>query len=99
LELISEPVTNGTIQVPKDGNPIVLLADRQTTGGYPKFAQVVTVDLPLLAQKKPGEKICFKVISLEEAEQLYLRQEQQLEKLKAGLQLKSLKEAISAIKL
>lgn len=99
VELISEPVTNGTIQVPKDGNPIVLLADRQTTGGYPKFAQVVTVDLPLLAQKKPGEKIRFKEISLEEAEQLYLRQEKQLEKLKAGLQLKALKPASSAIKL
>ncbi|TRZ36178.1 biotin-dependent carboxyltransferase family protein [Niallia circulans] len=99
LELISEPVTNGTIQVPKDGNPIVLLADRQTTGGYPKFAQVATVDLPLLAQKKPGEKIRFKEISLEEAEQLYIRQEQHLEKLKAGLQLKTLKMTSSAIKL
>lgn len=88
VELLSEPVTNGTIQVPKDGNPIILLADRQTTGGYPKIAQVATVDIPLLAQKKPGEKIRFKEISLEEAEQLYLRQELQLEKLKAGLLLK-----------
>lgn len=88
FELLSEPVTNGTIQVPKDGNPIILLADRQTTGGYPKIAQVATVDLPLLAQKKPGEIVRFKEISLAEAEQLYLRQELQLEKLKAGLSLK-----------
>lgn len=88
FELLSEPVTNGTIQVPKDGTPIILLADRQTTGGYPKIAQVATVDLPLLAQKKPGEIVRFKEISLAEAEQLYLRQELQLEKLKAGLSLK-----------
>lgn len=85
FELISEAVSHGTIQVPKDGNPIILLADRQTTGGYPKIAQVATVDLPLIAQLKPGEKIRFKEITLEEAEQLYLEQEQELEQLKVGL--------------
>lgn len=88
FELISEAVSHGTIQVPKDGNPIILLADRQTIGGYPKIAQVATVDLPLIAQMKPGEKIRFKEITLEEAEQLYLEQEQQIEQLKVGLLLK-----------
>ena len=43
---ISEPVTFGSIQVPADGNPIILMADRQTTGGYPKIAQVIQADLP-----------------------------------------------------
>lgn len=87
FELLSEAVANGTIQVPNDGNPIILLADRQTTGGYPKIAQVITVDLPVMAQLKPGEKIRFKEVTLEEAEHLYLEQEQQLEQLKVGILL------------
>jgi antagonist of KipI len=88
FELISEAVSHGTIQVSKDGNPIILLADRQTTGGYPKIAQVATVDLPLIAQLKPGEKIRFKEITLKEAEQLYLKQERQMKQLHVGLLLK-----------
>lgn len=88
FELISEAVSHGTIQVPKDGNPIILLSDRQTIGGYPKIAQVATVDLPLIAQLKPGEKIRFKEITLEEAEQLYMKYEQQMEQLKVGLLLR-----------
>jgi antagonist of KipI len=88
FELLSEAVANGTVQVPNDGNPIILLADRQTTGGYPKIAQIATVDLPLMAQLKPGESIRFKEITLEEAECLYLEQEQQLEQMKAGIALK-----------
>ena len=55
LEMISEAVAFGTVQVPPDGQPIVLMADRQTTGGYPKIAAIASVDLPLLAQKVPGE--------------------------------------------
>ncbi|MGC8140626.1 KipI antagonist, partial [Salmonella enterica] len=66
-EMISEAVNFGTIQVPPDGNPIVLLADRQTTGGYPKIGQVATVDLPYMAQLKPGDKIKFVEVSHEEA--------------------------------
>jgi antagonist of KipI len=88
FDLISEAVTHGTIQVPQDGNPIILLADRQTTGGYPRIAQVATVDLPIIAQLKPGEKISFKEITLEEAEQLYLEQEQWIEELKVSIQFK-----------
>ncbi len=74
-EMLSEAVTFGTIQVPKDGQPIVLMADRQTTGGYPKIAQVIYVDLPVLAQVKPGETVRFAEVSKEEAEELYLNQE------------------------
>jgi len=54
IEMISEGVTFGTIQLPPDGNPIVLMADRQTTGGYPKIANVASVDLPSLAQMMPA---------------------------------------------
>ncbi|MBM7646038.1 antagonist of KipI [Scopulibacillus daqui] len=86
-ELLSEAVTNGSIQVTPDGNPIILLADCQTTGGYPKIAQVITADLPLIAQVKPGESIRFSYVSLEEAEQLYLEKEQHLQQLKTGILL------------
>ncbi|SET21052.1 antagonist of KipI [Salinibacillus kushneri] len=87
-EMISEAVSIGTIQVPAEGNPIVLLADRQTTGGYPKIAQVTTVDIPYLAQMKPGETLQFEWISLKEAQQLYLEREKEIQQLKTGLLLK-----------
>ncbi|GIM28036.1 KipI antagonist [Clostridium polyendosporum] len=90
LEMISEAVSFGTIQVPPDGNPIVLLADRQTTGGYPKIAQVASVDLPIIAQIKPGERIRFKEISIEEAQILYIQRELDIKKLKVGLTLSRL---------
>lgn len=67
-KMISEAVTFGSVQVPTDGNPIILLADRQTTGGYPKIANVVLADLPLLSQLMPGRFILFKLIGLREAE-------------------------------
>ncbi|MGG4268379.1 biotin-dependent carboxyltransferase family protein [Peribacillus simplex] len=86
-ELLSEAVTNGSIQVPPDGNPIILLADSQTTGGYPKIAQVITADLPMIAQIKPGESIQFSRVTLKEAEQLFLQKEQQLKELKASISL------------
>jgi antagonist of KipI len=87
LEMISEAVTFGTVQVPPGGNPIVLLADRQTTGGYPKLAQVASVDLPVLAQLKPGDKMTFAEITLEEAQELYLQRERGLRLLKRSLEL------------
>jgi len=75
IEMISEGVSFGTIQVPPDGNPIILMADCQTTGGYPKIAQVASVDLPLLAQMMPGQTMRFELISLDLAQQLYLSRE------------------------
>ncbi|SEN22726.1 biotin-dependent carboxyltransferase family protein [Lihuaxuella thermophila] len=89
LELISEAVSNGTIQVPPSGNPIILLADRQTTGGYPKIAQIASVDLPLIAQVKPGEKIRFQPVTLEEAQELYRKREMEIEMLKQSIALKT----------
>jgi len=67
----SEGITKGAIQVPADGQPIVLLTDYPTIGGYPKIVNVISADYDLLIQKTPGEKIFFKLIVLSEAEQLY----------------------------
>ena len=78
MEMISEGVTFGTIQLPPDGNPIVLMADRQTTGGYPKIANVASVDLSLLAQMMPDQRLSFDMISLDEAQQLYLARERDI---------------------
>ena len=75
LEMISEAVAFGSVQVPPDGNPIILMADRQTAGGYPKIGQIILVDLPKTGQLPPGSKICFSEVSLQEAETLYLKQE------------------------
>lgn len=86
-ELLSEAVTMGTIQVPANGQPIILMADRPTTGGYAKIAQVASVDLPVLAQAKPGSKIRFQWISVEEAQNLYRLRERQFQTLRCGLQL------------
>ena len=67
----SEGITKGAIQVPADGQPIILLTDYPTIGGYPKIGNVISADYDLLIQKTPGEKIFFKLIELPEAEQLY----------------------------
>jgi|TARA_B110000263_G_scaffold120568_1_gene104855 biotin-dependent carboxylase-like uncharacterized protein len=67
----SEGITKGAIQVPADGQPIILLTDYPTIGGYPKIANVASADYNLLIQKTPGEKIFFELIKLHEAEQLY----------------------------
>ncbi|MBV7483816.1 biotin-dependent carboxyltransferase family protein [Bordetella sp. BOR01] len=73
-EMLSETVAFGTIQVPSDGNPIILMADRGTSGGYPRIANVITVDLPRLAQMMPGEILRFQCVSLDQAHALAIRQ-------------------------
>jgi antagonist of KipI len=78
LEILSEAVTFGTIQIPPGGKPIVLMADRQTVGGYPKIAEVASVDLHLLAQLKPGGRLRFKLISLARAHALWLAHEREI---------------------
>ena len=67
----SEGIIKGAIQVPADGQPIILLTDHPTIGGYPKIANVISADYDLLIQKIPGEKISFKCIELKEAEKIY----------------------------
>lgn len=75
-QLLSEATSFGSVQVPPDGNPIVLMADRQTTGGYAKIAHVATVDLPAIAQCMPGERLRFTECSLSDAQHLDSRREQ-----------------------
>ena len=87
-QLISEPVTFGSIQVPADGNPIILMADRQTTGGYPKIGQVIQADLPRLGQMKPGQNVYFQLVNLTQAEKALLRQETFLQEAKKMLEVK-----------
>lgn len=87
-ELLSSGVCFGTIQLPADGQPIILMADHGTTGGYPIIGQVASIDIPLLAQLKPGEHIQFEEIDLRAAQQLLLEQEQQINRLRQGVRLK-----------
>jgi antagonist of KipI len=66
-ELISFGVVRGAVQLPPDGNPVVLNVDHQTTGGYPLLGVVIQADWPLLAQMAPGQVVRFEEISLEAA--------------------------------
>ncbi|AYB40192.1 biotin-dependent carboxyltransferase family protein [Brevibacillus laterosporus] len=91
IELLSEAVAFGTIQVPAEGYPIILLADRQTTGGYPRIGQVATVDLPILAQMKPGEEIMFTEIERDESEKLLMEREQFFIELQQGILLQMMR--------
>ncbi|MEO8158603.1 MAG: biotin-dependent carboxyltransferase family protein [Betaproteobacteria bacterium] len=86
LEILSEAVTFGSIQIPPSGQPIVLMADRQTVGGYPKIAEVIGVDLPLLAQLRPGERLRFELVSLAQAQALWLKREQEIITIRAAVE-------------
>jgi antagonist of KipI len=85
LEMVSSGVTMGTLQLPPDGSVILLMADRQTTGGYPRLGEVASVDLPTAAQLRPGEALRFTAVSLEEAQALLLQREARLQELAAVL--------------
>ena len=76
----SEGIIKGAIQIPADGQPIILLTDHPTIGGYPKIANVISADYDLLVQKKPGTSICFKCIELSEAEKLYKDKQKKISK-------------------
>ena len=69
--IISEGLVKGVIQVPADGDPIVMLSDHGTIGGYPKIAVVISADYDKLIQTPPGNTVKFKLIELKEAENLY----------------------------
>src|SRR5690606_18854265 len=85
LEMISSPVTPGTIQVPPDGNPIILGVDAQTVGGYPRIAHVLSGDLPLLAQTPPGGRVRLRAAGIEEAHTLLRARVLEQEQLAAGV--------------
>lgn len=87
-ELLSTAVVAGTLQVTGNGKLMLLMADAQTTGGYPRIAQVAAVDLPVCAQMRPNKEIYFKEISSDEAEELYLEREMHLKQLDAAIAYK-----------
>ena len=89
-ELLSSAVMPGAIQVTGSGSMVLLMADCQTTGGYPRIAQVAAVDMPLCAQLKPWDSIFFKELSRRDAEMLYIEREQQLQQLTIAVQSKFL---------
>jgi len=80
-DIISSGIATGAIQVPGHGEPIIMMADHQTLGGYTKIAQVIAADLPLLGQMKPGDKINFKEVSLEKAQNLLIEKQRIRQKL------------------
>jgi antagonist of KipI len=88
-ELLSEPVNPGTIQVPPNGEPVLLLGDCQTIGGYPKIAHVITVDLAAAAQLWPGDVVRFKEVRQADARRLLIERERDLAWFAAGLALKT----------
>ena len=89
IDLISEAVAPGTVQVPPSGKPILLLGDCQTIGGYPKIAHVVTVDLGIAAQLRAGDRVRFSKVSLSDAHRLLLERERDLERFRVGLRLRT----------
>ena len=77
-DILSEAMPFGGIQIPPDGQPILLMADRQTTGGYPLMGVVIAADLPHAGQLAPGDTVCFQAVALPDARELALRQERWL---------------------
>jgi biotin-dependent carboxylase-like uncharacterized protein len=69
-DIVSDAIATGAIQVPGSGQPILLLADHQTTGGYPKIATVISADLPAVGRRRPGDAIRFAAVTIDEAERL-----------------------------
>ena len=86
-DLLSEAVAPGTVQVPPNGQPILLLGDCQTIGGYPKIAHVITVDLPIAAQLSPGDAVRFHEVSLAQAQDLLREREEDFARFRVGLSL------------
>ena len=87
-DLTSEAVAPGTIQVPPNGKPILLLGGCQTVGGYPKIAHVITVDLPIAAQLWPGDLVRFQEVSLAEAQALLRDREEDFARFRVGISLR-----------
>jgi biotin-dependent carboxylase-like uncharacterized protein len=85
-DIVSDAIVTGAIQVPGSGQPILLLADHQTTGGYPKIATVISADLPVVGRRRPGDALRFVGVSIEEAEELCREGEHRLAELVAALE-------------
>lgn len=87
-ELVSSPVTYGTVQLLPDGSLIILMADHQTTGGYPRVGQVASASLPDLAQCRPGDEISFYSVSAPEAEKMLLSMHREISQIAASVKFK-----------
>jgi len=87
VDLVSEAVAPGTIQVPPSGKPILLLGDCQTIGGYPKIAHVIAVDLGLAAQLRAGDHVRFSEVSLADAHRFLMEREREFERFRVGISL------------
>jgi allophanate hydrolase subunit 2 len=85
-DIVSDAIATGAIQVPGSGQPILLLADHQTTGGYPKIATVVSADLPVVGRRRPGDAIRFAAVSIDAAEDLAAEGERRFAALAASLE-------------
>lgn len=83
--IVSDGIATGAIQVPGSGQPILLLADHQTTGGYPKIATVISADIPVVGRRKPGDAIRFTAVDVAEAERLRREAEADFQALVARL--------------
>ena len=81
VDIISDAIAFGSVQIPASGTPIILLADRQTTGGYAKIGTVISPDLPKLVQCRPGAAIRFRFVTVEEANKLYKQHQKALRKI------------------
>lgn len=90
-DIISDGISFGAIQIPGHGKPIIMMADRQTVGGYSKIANVCTVDLPKLAQAKPGDKVKFEIISVESAQKELIDYCEKLEYIKDNIKTFNIK--------
>jgi antagonist of KipI len=84
-DILTDATPPGSIQVPGDGMPIVLLADGQTTGGYSKIATVISVDQDLLAQARPGDTVRFQRVTILEAHRFLWEMEERIQKIKKAL--------------
>jgi allophanate hydrolase len=85
-DIVSDAIATGSIQVPGSGQPIVLLADHQTTGGYPKIATVISADFPALSRLRPGDPLRFVSVELEAAENICREAEREFAKLVGALE-------------
>ena len=90
--IISDGIVTGSIQVPSDGKPIVMLADHQTVGGYTKIATVITADLPILAQCKAGDRIRFAAVEPDAAQRELIAGRKRLRALRERLAAPSAKQ-------
>ena len=84
-DMISDPIVEGSVQISSGGQPIVMMADHQTTGGYPKIGTVIHSDLPVLAQLRPGGTVAFSFVTVEEAQFLRRRNEAMFRELEQRL--------------